>query len=50
MRLQANSTWAFNRGVVSDTAGTPIDDKFNMHLKLSHFFGYVERILQTGQA
>ncbi len=50
MRLQANSTWAYNRGVVSDTAGAPIDDKFNMHLQLSHFFGYVERILQTGQA
>ena len=57
MRLQANSTWAYNRRVVSDTAGAPIDDTFNMLLQLRHFFGYeqrgsvgFERILQTGQA
>ncbi len=40
MRLQANSTWAYNRRVVSDTAGAPIDDTFNMLLQLRHFFGY----------
>ena len=56
MRLQANSTWAYNRRVVSDTAGAPIDDTFNMPLQLRHFFSYeqrsfvgFERILQTGQ-
>ena len=40
MRLQVNSTWAYNRRVVSDTAGAPIDDTFNTLLQLRHFFGY----------
>ena len=37
MRLQVNSTWAYNRRVVSDTAGAPIDDTFNMPLQLRYF-------------
>ena len=57
MRLQVNSTWAYNHRVVSDTAGAPIDDTLNTILQLRHFFGYeqrgfvgFERILQMGQA
>ena len=57
MRLQDNSTWAYNHRVVSDTAGAPIDDTFNRLLQLRHFLGYeqrgfvgFERILQTVQA
>ena len=43
MRLQVNSTWAYNRRVVSDTAGAPIDDTFNTLMQLRHFFGYEQR-------
>ena len=48
MRLQVNSTWAYNHRVVSDTAGAPIDDTLNTILQLRHFFGYEQRVGQIG--